>query len=382
MDQFPDGQIPSLGQGFTFPEGTKESYLAVFLECVVYGAYIPVFIESLKVLRRRKLANANHAYLVATTIAMFALISARAIGDIVGSTDNFGSKAILMYQKYSANSRTDNPLQILAQAAAFKVELYYALLVAVADAFIVFRTWVVWNRQWFVALLPFLLYLAACGASIWSLILLHNLGPLVDIVKQVVNPGDIFLILTVCTNIVCTGLIAFRIVHSYRKLASGVPSRRSESMLVVSVLVESAAIYTLLSVALLISTRMNSFASFVISSISSPMIGLVFSHIIVRVGKGTSYGGEQTDRTESTSASMQFTTQPPISVPSNNDNNQGYGRSYELGSMASRRTHSIARTEIQLTLDEDDGEAESRREDASARSVVDLNKQRGAEGVV
>ncbi|KAF7345183.1 hypothetical protein MSAN_01894700 [Mycena sanguinolenta] len=327
MDQSPEGQNPSLC--IEFLPGTKESYLAVFLECVVYGVYLPVFFECAKVLLRKNFANANHVYLVATTVSMFALISTRAINDIVGSTKNF-----------------DNPIEIVVQSGAFKIELLYALVVAIADAFIVFRTFIVWNRSWVITALPALLYLASCGTSVWSLVLLHHPGSLESILDgNVANAGDIFLILTVCTNLVCTSLISFRIFDSYRKLApeAAALSRRSESILVASVLIESAAIYTLLSVGLLITTRLGKLASLVLSSVSSPMIGLVFSHIIVRVGRGTSYGAE----TGSTS-SMEFSTQPP------------QHRSYELS--VSRRTQVMAGTEVQISLDH--------------------NSQRGLDGVV
>src|ERR1700761_8269754 len=83
--------------------------------------------------------------------------------------------------------------------------------------------------------------------SIWSLALLRRLGPEENILVQqnVLNPGDAFLILTLCTNIVCTckcflrlddltshffkALISFRILSSYRKVPSVLTNSSQQS---------------------------------------------------------------------------------------------------------------------------------------------------------
>src|ERR1700761_4025115 len=95
--------------------------------------------------------------------------------------------------------------------------------------------------------------------SIWSLALLRRLGPEENILVQqnVLNPGDAFLILTLCTNIVCTcrcflrlddltshffkALISFRILSSYRKVSPVLTnsSRQSENLGIIGILVES-----------------------------------------------------------------------------------------------------------------------------------------------
>ncbi|KAF8172417.1 hypothetical protein K438DRAFT_2023806 [Mycena galopus ATCC 62051] len=252
--------IPNIN--FAFPPALKISYIAAFLQSIIYGAYLPVFFECIVVLRRKKFDNASHVYLVATTVSMFALITARFIFEIHGCIITFDNLASLFGS---------------VQSSAFMIELDYALLTAIADAFIVFRTFIVWNKSWVVIAVPAMLYLASCGVSIYSLVVLRSVGPDGNVTEQnVINPGDIFLILTLCTNILCTGLISFRIVNSYRKVAPVLSdSRQSETMKIVSVLIESAAINTFLLVGLLVTTRLNSLVSYVLSDCSSPTIGLV-----------------------------------------------------------------------------------------------------------
>ncbi|KAJ7719467.1 hypothetical protein B0H14DRAFT_3900923 [Mycena olivaceomarginata] len=309
--------IPEIN--FSFPPGLKEAYIAVFLESIIYGAYLPVFLECIIVLGRKKLGNSNHVYLVATTVSMFALISARCIYEVHGCITTFDNIANLLGK---------------VQSSAFMISLDYAFLTAIADAFIVFRTFIVWNKSWVAIALPAILYLACCGTSIYSLVVLKSVGPEGNVTgENVINPGDIFLILTLCTNIVCTGLISFRILRSYRNVAPVLSdSRQSESVRIVSVLIESAAINTLLLVGLLVTTRLNSLVSYVLSGCSSPTIGLVFSLIIVRVGRGTSYD----EGTKSTSVGT-FSTQPP--------NNPGFEFSSHRG------TQSVTGGEVRVGLD-------------------------------
>ncbi|KAF8181747.1 hypothetical protein K438DRAFT_1179902 [Mycena galopus ATCC 62051] len=115
------------------------------------------------------------------------------------------------------------------------------------------------------------------GPAIWGNIVFKSL--------------NLFLSLTLCTNIICTGLISFRILRIHRQFRwiSSV-SGLTYTMRVVSVIVESSAIYTFLLVGTLISNSTSSYVNFVFFNCTPPTIGLVFSYIIIRVSQGTSYG--------------------------------------------------------------------------------------------
>ncbi|KAJ7635288.1 hypothetical protein FB45DRAFT_911182 [Roridomyces roridus] len=322
----PTGSIPAGGLpdlNFSFPPGLKDAFIAAFVESILFGAYLPIFLECVIVLRRKKLANANHWYLVATTVSMFGLITARCIFEVNGCVTTFNDITSLLSS---------------VESSAFFIEMDYAFLTAIADAFLIFRTYIVWNKSWRVTALPGLLYLASCGTSIYSLVVLKNLGPDSGVLGQnVIDPGDIFLICTLCTNLLCTGLISFKIIRSYKHADPSFPgSRQSESLKIISVLVESAAINTCFLVGLLVTTRLNSLVSFILSGCSSPLIGLTFSLIVVRVGRGTSYGDNATANSSSLGA---FSTERPESMHMN----------FELNSRLA--TRSGARSEVQVRLD-------------------------------
>ncbi|KAF7352149.1 hypothetical protein MVEN_01178100 [Mycena venus] len=243
--------------------GTKESYLGAFLENIIYGVYLSAFIECCTIFRKKeKRRDIKQQYVVGTAVLMFILITTRCIIDTY--------RCVIAFDIDADFGPPNTTLGLVTNACWF-------FLTPIADAFIIFRTFIVWNRSWLVILVPMVLCLANLGPSIWVSIALAKLdteGPAIwgNIVFKSLN---LFLSLTLCTNIICTGFIAFRPTYTMRAL---------------SIIVESAAIYTLLLVGTLISNSVNSYVNFILFNCTPPTIGVVFSYIIIRVSRGTSYG--------------------------------------------------------------------------------------------
>ncbi|KAJ7084500.1 hypothetical protein C8R43DRAFT_965278 [Mycena crocata] len=213
--------------------GTKESYIGAFLENIIYGVYLSVFLECCVLFWRKNTARCTTlklAYLLITAALMFVLITVRCAID----TLSFGAL------------NTTTTLGLTTNAC-------WVAVTVVADAFIILRTFVVWNRRW----LPILLPAVLCVADF--------------------------------------GLIAFRIVWVYREVARMISgsSGRGNNMRVVSIIDESGMYRAINRYTHLYAdldkprcTRCSSPEYF--SPTGSQ--GLVFSYIIIRVSRGTSYG--------------------------------------------------------------------------------------------
>ncbi|KAJ7796587.1 hypothetical protein B0H14DRAFT_2914049 [Mycena olivaceomarginata] len=166
-------------------------------------------------------------------------------------------------------------------------------LTPIADAFMIFRTFLIWNRNWLIVIPPTVLCFANLGSSIWASIALAKFE-MEDSVwgNRALKSMNLFLSLTLCTNIICTGLIAFRILRIHHQIGWVSGSGPTYTMRVVSAIVESAALYTLLLLGALISNSVNSYTNFILFNCTPPTIGLIFSYIIIRVSRETSYGDE------------------------------------------------------------------------------------------
>ncbi|KAJ7485673.1 hypothetical protein FB451DRAFT_62894 [Mycena latifolia] len=261
--------------------GTKESYIGVFLENIVYGVYLSVFIECCVLLRRKQQANAKQIYVVVTTILMFILITMRCVIDTIRCIVAFNNDGI----DFGPPNTT---MGIITNACWFFVT-------AVADAFIIFRTFIVWKRNWFVIILPSMLFLANFASSLWLIYSIIKFDPNTPVFGEITKSVNAFIYLTLFTNIICTGLISFRIFSVRRNVAgiiSGSSGGRSDGVTtkIVSIIVESAAIYTLLLIGQLITNRLGSFVNYIVVNCTPATIGLVFSYIIIRVSRGSSYG--------------------------------------------------------------------------------------------
>ncbi|KAJ6456433.1 hypothetical protein C8R45DRAFT_1222120 [Mycena sanguinolenta] len=233
--------------------GTKESYLGAFLECIIYGFYLSTFIECCILFRRNeKRRDMTQIYVIFTAVVMFIFITVRCVLDT--------------YRCVAAFDITDLGgnfgLGDLNTTPDLVTHAFWFFLPPFADAFIILRTW---NRNCFViiptrALVPrkfgefYLGHLAnldtGLGPTVWSNIVFESL--------------NVFLSLTLCTNMVCTTLISYRIMRIHREITSLSSSLApTYTVRAISMVVESAAIYTLVLVGALVSNRANSFLIFV-----------------------------------------------------------------------------------------------------------------------
>ncbi|KAF7342909.1 hypothetical protein MSAN_02007300 [Mycena sanguinolenta] len=244
---------------------TKESYLGAFLENIIYGFYLSAFVECCTLFwMKKKRREAKQKYVIITAILMFILITMRCIIDTYRCVAAFDAD-----DAEFGIGAPNSTLALLTNACWF-------FLTPIADAFIIFRTFIVWNRNWHIIILPSILCLANFGSCFWVIIALSdlNMGLNPSVWHNVVYKSiNLFLSLTLCTNVICTALIAFRILRIHRQLRW---------------MSTSAAIYTLLLIATLISNSVSSYVNFILFNCTPPTIGLVFSYIIIRVSRGTS----------------------------------------------------------------------------------------------
>ncbi|KAE9394423.1 hypothetical protein BT96DRAFT_943174 [Gymnopus androsaceus JB14] len=100
----------------------------------------------------------------------------------------------------------------------------------------------------------------------------------------------IFEVLTLVLNLLNTGMIAYRI-WSVRKGTKSARIARSDILTnLVTVLVESAAIYTVVLVVDILLLGYGNSLLLVFIDIQTPLIGIVFSNIIIRVTEGSAFG--------------------------------------------------------------------------------------------
>jgi hypothetical protein len=161
----------------------------------------------------------------------------------------------------------------------------------------------VYRRHWYVSssfqrLLHSTLPPSATG--IGAVYTLSRVGTNVVFNQKQEKITNSFFSCTLALNAVCTGLIAFRIWRTQQQTRD---VKMGSNLTQVSIIViESGAIYLSALVSVVVTYNIKSLTFNMFLDITSPIIGIVFSLIIVRIGRGIS--SEETRPAQSLSYSM------------------------------------------------------------------------------
>ncbi|KAF7335781.1 hypothetical protein MVEN_02234100 [Mycena venus] len=249
--------------------------IGTFLELVLQGFYIMLFIEHVKILHGSAANSWAFRYLLATSITIFLLATTHTIVDVTRATIAFTATPSIpnAAAKYYAN--------FSAFMSIFRTAIYDALTI-VSDAFIVYRCFLVWGKNYWITLLPFLLFLADFATSVWSTSAL-GVAPTGDpfAVIAVTLRVRYFYGFTIAVNLLCTALISYKIWNVNRGAAGRFGGPVVSKL--VAVFIESAAIYSMFLVALLTTSILGTDVMFILLNMMCPIIGIVFSSVIVRV---------------------------------------------------------------------------------------------------
>jgi len=153
--------------------------------------------------------------------------------------------------------------------------------ILLADALVVYRTFVLWNCNIYVIILPCLTYVATFTSGVSFVRLQHHTNVNTSVFANAVTEWTVaFLLSSFVTTVYSTGLIAYRLMSARRKLSQhGICSLSGR---IIRILVESAALYSLnhLLYAVLyeVKTQVESTPSFLEAHVAS----ITCSLIIVR----------------------------------------------------------------------------------------------------
>ncbi|KAJ7668658.1 hypothetical protein DFH06DRAFT_1182191 [Mycena polygramma] len=266
--------------------------VSIFIQTLLYGAYTVVFILTCYVLlyKRPKHDPVNKPML-GWSIVMFVLATMH-----IGVNYTRILRAFIVYR-----DEPGGPAAYFDLLSEFTQEFGSAIYVAqtlVGDSVVLWRCYLVWGRQWQVIAFPVILLLGSATAGVGILYSFAVVVPQAEIfVVQLQQWIVSFFSLTLATNIICTSLVAYRLWSINRQIEEFVNNRFNPIILLV---VESGAIYSATLMTLLILYKTKSWFQYVLLDAISPIVGLVFSMIIVRIGLGlTTVNGQHTYGTSS-----------------------------------------------------------------------------------
>jgi len=260
--------------------------VGVFMESVFYGIFLVTFVSCMKTLLWKdghvKPVRTMHYKMIIAAILMFIFATMDVAFHLQHNLDAFvgapDHQAVLDHF-----NDTSNWINVMKMAA-------YVAQTFVGDAILLYRCWVVYNRNWWIVLLPTLLWLGctACGAmTVYIEATLDTEGDLLN-ADSLAPFITAMLCLTLAMNALTTSLIVHRIWKVQRKLnrrsafalTEGTPLKR-----VLVVLIESGLMYTL-SIVILFGLYMAGHnAQYGVSNSVVQIIGITFNLIISSVDR-------------------------------------------------------------------------------------------------
>ncbi|KAK0457346.1 uncharacterized protein EV420DRAFT_1644091 [Desarmillaria tabescens] len=158
-----------------------------------------------------------------------------------------------------------------------------SLNIVLADCTLIWRCWVVWEHDWRVVAIPILLFASGILCGIELDIHQYRVSELIDAVQKKWAVATITM--TLAVNIICTALIIARIVSVTRRQRGVIGSIRDYRG-AIEILVESAALYTLSYMVLMVLYPLNGVGYMYAEMLVYPITGIAPTLIMARVASG------------------------------------------------------------------------------------------------
>ncbi|KZS99896.1 uncharacterized protein LAESUDRAFT_816805 [Laetiporus sulphureus 93-53] len=258
------------------------------IETFLYGVFFVLSIISLLLLwqrqqmygKRNSMSRISHATIMVFVVLVFIANTLHWIVEVVRVFEAFIYFSNGPLEYYGDLSR---PTEIVQSAATIVV-------IVLTDAMFLYRLWIVWAYNIRVVIFPICTWLGLFVAGIGTIYQLTQMsfgesiwaGTLGDWLTTNVATS-------LCTNVYCTVMIAWRIWSMSSSLR---PSIGARTMSVLATIIESAALYSIWSLFFLITFEAKTDLQ-VLSNETLPFIaGISFTLINVRVGLGWSQSAQ------------------------------------------------------------------------------------------
>ncbi|VDC05483.1 unnamed protein product [Peniophora sp. CBMAI 1063] len=295
--------------------------LGVYLCCLTYGMYLMIFWQCVHAFYKRGFSTSRTYWLPIATLLIFIVTTIHLVTALIRAWQAF-------HWQPDGREAAQRVFQNEASLPGLMKNGAFVSQTIITDGIMVYRTYIVWASNWVPVIVPMLAFCADIAMGVWSMWTLAHTGVDGDpIVKDVVTRVKYFYVVTLVLNVVCAALIAFQIWRfdaARRRVDSDAPRRFGGSRLgqVVNIIIESAAIYCACLVILIATSEVGSDAMFAVLDMMPNIIAIIFTLIIVRVFRGTSfktaYHSHPDDRHHATTglASMRFGTRPATQAES------------------------------------------------------------------
>ncbi|THV04189.1 hypothetical protein K435DRAFT_791210 [Dendrothele bispora CBS 962.96] len=265
--------------------------IGLIVHSCLFGIYIILFAQNLPLAVHSnfvsKIRNTNK-FLFTANFLLFIFIFLHWIIQIHRSQKAFISNAgkpgdpATVYYAFPAD-----PMNLLK-------ETLYLTQTFIADCTMIYRLWIVYNKKHYVVIGPIMIMMLFVVSAIGAVIALARTTPEENIFVSTAGRWAAMLFpSTVATNILTTSLITYRVWRIHSQVHSMVISSGPNLLSILHIMIESATLYTTTAILLLIGYMAKSTWQFIVIDMISPIIGISFTLMSVRVNRSGSANASQ-----------------------------------------------------------------------------------------
>ncbi|EJD43614.1 hypothetical protein AURDEDRAFT_152478 [Auricularia subglabra TFB-10046 SS5] len=221
--------------GGTELTAARQSFAAAIVACVGYGLYVVLAGISIHFLLQRKVRARGQWVLLCYTVTMLLVSIVYFVCGCKWSEVEF-VEGVASPAEFA--SLLSSSVLSVTKNTATVVNIF------LADSLILYRTWIIWNRNHLCMLVPCIVYLGSIASGIGLSVAAAR--PAATFGQHaVVAFGTSFWSISVFLNVLTTAMIAGRLLYHRRQMEMLGRARHSQYISVIAVLVESAALYSL-----------------------------------------------------------------------------------------------------------------------------------------
>ncbi|KAI0922509.1 hypothetical protein AcV5_009462 [Taiwanofungus camphoratus] len=173
----------------------------------------------------------------------------------------------------------------------FGADILISLTDFFGDMVLIYGCWLVWGRNYYVIILPFLTALAGFACLMETMHLLLTLNPSAPVAPASIVPlGTAGYALPLCTNVLVTSLIVGRIWFSPRHASALMGSEKRAVRLtmpdVIKIIVESGALYLVTQLIFVVLFAIKHPAQAIVAVMAVQIYGIAPTLIIIRISLG------------------------------------------------------------------------------------------------
>ncbi|KIP06300.1 hypothetical protein PHLGIDRAFT_91050 [Phlebiopsis gigantea 11061_1 CR5-6] len=252
--------------------------VSIWLEALVYGFFLCLFCASVYInLTLRRTQDVHSRVMFGISILLFVI-----------ATIHVAMNCYRMIEAYVIRrDEPGGPAAYIGRLApwdhVFKDTLY-ATQEILGDAVAIYRTWVVWGRDWRPVALPCALLVVSLvsGYSVCGLYPTENANASV-FDPRLLHWITTFYAISVVQSGLTTGLMAFRIWQTDKRSSGYRTNREGNLMPIFRILIESASIQFMAEIILLSLYSANYNAQYLLLELVTPLVGITFNAISVRI---------------------------------------------------------------------------------------------------